>query len=190
MIIYLEGVDGSGKSTLADKIKDALQLNGYKVYRNAEYLISTSPRKPNRISHEKLFERLNKMAQSPYVYILDRGPVSDGIYRIFDGLKPIATLAEVLEWLSENRGYVFCIYCHSAQSEYFMNKRGDDNPYAINCHPLITKVYDTIIPISSSVGCIWQFYDWTSEVPFDFINLSHWVKDNYKFLSWCRKRRI
>lgn len=161
MIVYIEGVDGSGKSILANQLTDFLKSKQFKVYRNGESLISTRPNHPKRVSHETLFDRLTRMANSDIIYILDRGPVSDCVYRCIDEYQPVTMLSSVYEWLRRYRAKVFGIYCKTLHSEQDMLERGDDNLNAISCHPILERIYDTIIPLSSFAGFDWYLYDWT-----------------------------
>ena len=84
MIIYLEGPDGSGKSTLADKIAELCKQLNKKYDRNGEPKVSTHPTRPNRVNANEVFNILRSMAESDEIVILDRGPISDNLYRMFD----------------------------------------------------------------------------------------------------------
>lgn len=147
MIIYLEGPDGSGKTTLADKIKEICEELKIDYVRNAEQTISTHPNRPNRVTKEQLFEQLDFMAEENRVFILDRGPISDSIYRMFDDFDPVCKLEEygkAFERYIKN-DQMLIIYTRTPNAEQAMLERGDDNPVALRRHKELTKAYDVIM---------------------------------------------
>lgn len=147
MIIYLEGPDGSGKTTLADKIKEICEELKIDYVRNAEQTISTHPNRPNRVTKEQLFEQLDFMAEENRVFILDRGPISDSIYRMFDDFDPVCKLEEygkAFERYIKN-DQILIIYTRTPNAEQAMLERGDDNPVALRRHKELTKAYDVIM---------------------------------------------
>ena len=147
MIIYLEGPDGSGKTTLADKIKEICEELKIDYVRNAEQTISTHPNRPNRVTKEQLFEQLDFMAEENRVFILDRGPISDSIYRMFDDFDPVCKLEEYGKaferYIKNNQ--MLIIYTRTPNAEQAMLERGDDNPVALRRHKELTKAYDVIM---------------------------------------------
>lgn len=145
MIIYLEGPDGSGKSTLADRIAELCEEQHIPCDRFSEQQISTNPTKPYRVNKETLFTKLNQMADSQVVHILDRGPISDNIYRMFDNYEAIGKLEDYLKLFKSFREKLLIIYCRTANAEKAMLERGDDNPVAIRKHKELTKAYDLIM---------------------------------------------
>lgn len=149
MIIYLEGPDGSGKSTLADAIAKDLKSKGYEVDRFAERNVNTHPQRPYRLNKEHLFDELKYMAKDSGIHILDRGPLSDCIYRIFDDYKPVAGLVEYLPLFKEfsNNGQLVMIYCYTPMAEQAMRERGDDNPVALTRHRELTRCYNMVMGV-------------------------------------------
>lgn len=164
MIIQLEGVDGSGKSTLAKHIADICeQRNIEYIFEPVEELIPTKPHALARLTEDELDFKLNDMALSDVVYILDRGVFSDVIYRLFDNYSSVLPLGVLVDkyrqWLRDDRA-VF-IYCCTPDSEKRMLERGDDNPVSINNHEVIRKIYATLFDSDGVFrGCYnrW-FYD-------------------------------
>lgn len=140
MIVYLEGPDGSGKSTLNKVLTDTL-LEITNVISDAESLISTHPARPGRVSKKELFSRLKTMANSKDVYILDRGPISDIVYRVFDDYKSVASVLDVMNFIQTYNNRVLIIHCDSDKAEENMLKRGEDNPVALEKHKELRKVY-------------------------------------------------
>jgi len=105
VIIYLEGPDASGKSTLRDRLAKELvnqletirALGITEIVKNGEDLIPTRPTNPKRLTFEPLLRKLCEMASDLHVlYLCDRGPISDVIYRTFDKHQPIMTLNQYL----------------------------------------------------------------------------------------------
>lgn len=154
MIVYIEGVDGSGKSTLANKIANMCKKLGYKYDRYAESKISTNPTKSDRVNEDYLFEELRRMANdNSTIYILDRGPISDNIYRIFDNYKPVATLEELAKALNSYGNKIIIIYAKTGIAERAMITRGDDNPVALKHHKELSKVYDITMKLLNLILC-------------------------------------
>lgn len=147
MIIYLEGPDGSGKSTLADKIVELCKQLNKKYDRNGEPKVSTHPTRPNRVNANEVFNILKDMAESDEIVILDRGPISDNLYRMFDNYEPVAQLPDYIKLFKEfvDKNQMLIIYTRTMKAEEAMRARGDDNPVALNRHKELTKAYDLIM---------------------------------------------
>ena len=144
MIIQLEGPDGSGKSTLARAIKEALYEMVPVWYDNIEYIIPTKPTAKDRLNEKELFKRLVKIAKSKTVYILDRGPISDVIYRVFDSYNSVTTLPKIIKFFEEHVVRCFVVFCGTPLAEEKMLERGEDNPTSLNRHKELTKVYNIV----------------------------------------------
>ena len=145
MIIYLEGPDGSGKSTLADRIAELCEEQHIPCDRFSEQQISTNPTKPYRVDKETLFSRLEAMSASEIIHILDRGPISDNIYRMFDNYEALGKLEDYVKLFKSFNKNILIIYCRTNKAEEAMLTRGDDNPIAINKHKELTKAYDLVM---------------------------------------------
>lgn len=144
MIIYLEGPDGSGKSTLlndiANHIHDKFKVD---IIRNANQFIPTHPKADHRINETLLFYTLRKLAKDDKaVYIIDRGPISDLVYRVFDSYDWVTTPNKVIEFFKKYSNKIMTIYCRTDLAEKKMLERGDENPIAIEKHKEITKLFD------------------------------------------------
>lgn len=143
MIIYFEGPDGSGKSTLLTAIDNDLINKGYDVDPQANRFIPTHPKAEKRVSERELFRQLKRMAKdNSTVYLIDRGPISDIIYRVFDDYKPVTTPRRVVDFITSHMFNTITIYCRTDLAEQKMLERGDENPIAIQRHKEITKLYD------------------------------------------------
>lgn len=143
MIIYLEGPDGSGKTTLANEIEAVAKAMDYVVY-YGEPTVSTKPNSPHRVDKELLKNRMGFMVDSDNLYILDRGPISDCIYRLFDEYEPVVEFPEFYHWLKCYHTKLMLVYCTNDKAEEYMRKRGDDNPVALAKHHKICQAYDMV----------------------------------------------
>lgn len=164
MIIYLEGPDGSGKSTLANSIYKVCLEENIDVERFAERNISTHPLKPDRISFDRLIDELTYMAEDNMVHILDRGPISDCIYRMFDNFDPVGKLEDYIKLFKKfvDKNQLILIYARTKAAEKAMKERGDENPIALNRHKELSKAYDLIMGvISYSINSDMLIYDFT-----------------------------
>lgn len=147
MIIYLEGPDGSGKSTLSNAITEALVDYDMPVYqvKDGNCAINTHPKSSERNTLNELVLAMTTMAyDDDKIYVLDRGPISDIIYREFDNYEPVirrGPLTSLLDAMIQN-GKLIMIFCQTDLAEEKMLERGDDNPIAIKKHKEITMLYN------------------------------------------------
>lgn len=143
MIIYLEGPDGSGKSTLSHAITDELITRDMTVIqtKDGQCDIDTHPRSKYRNTPQQLIEAFVDMAYKDAIFVLDRGPISDVIYRHFDDFKPVLNEGQVADLLSLLKDKVKVIFCDNDVAEQKMLERGDDNPIALEKHKDITNCY-------------------------------------------------
>ena len=154
MIIYLEGPDASGKSTLKASLIARLEtlasIRNIKIVPDGEKLIPTRPGIANipRCTYRQLVNNLEKMARKlDTVYICDRGPISDVIYRAFDKYLPIINLEDYrLIWLT-NSQFIVTVHCDTDLSTELLAKRGDNNPIAIANHQALRYLYRQIMPL-------------------------------------------
>lgn len=162
MIIYLEGVDGSGKSTLVKMLEDSLSQFG-KVDTEGNKRIPTHPNRQDRVTQAKLFKELKAMARDNVIHIVDRGPISDLIYRVFDTHKSVTTMDKVQEFLQEFNNRVLLIYCRNDMAKRNMLERGDENPVAIEQHDKLSKSFDIVMNLLfSNLRCNYNVYDYTN----------------------------
>lgn len=152
MIIYFEGADASGKSTLikaiADRLKELQRVNKLDVHINAENIVPTRPGRPDRISPTELIKRWVAMATDiNTVYLMDRGPISDVIYRTFDQYHPVVNLMQFYAIYIAYYRLITVIHCDSSGSEEALKARGDDNPIALKHHQQIRYLFKQIMPM-------------------------------------------
>ena len=147
MIIYLEGPDGSGKSTLSDAITAELIKRDLLVIqtKDGKCDIDTHPRSAHRNTAPQLITNFVDMAYKDVIFVLDRGPISDVIYRCYDEYEPVISVDKVVDLLSLLKDKVKVIFCNNDIAEQKMLERGDDNPIAINKHKEITNNYRSIM---------------------------------------------
>lgn len=183
MIIYIEGVDGSGKSTLADKIAKMCKKEKFVYERYAERNISTKPDAINRITFEELVKKFEFMANDSVLHILDRGPISDCIYRMFDEYEPVGKLQDYISLFDGCKNKLMIVYARTKKAEEMMHKRGDDNPVAISRHKELSKAYDLVMGIVNT-------YLNNKVIPYDFSkrNAASYVVECVKSLM-CSKSK-
>jgi len=150
MIVYIEGVDGSGKSTFAKAITEFLQEKEFDVYPNAEELMVTHPWRVDRIANkEQLSFKLRSCLTSDKIFIVDRGELSDIIYRTFDFDKHSAlmTLDEFYKLYQMYSHRYIIVHCDTNQSEQLMLNRGEDNHVSITEHQKLRYLFNQIMPL-------------------------------------------
>ena len=150
MLIIFEGPDGSGKSTLQDKVCEVMckYSPAIKVMNNAEWLIPTHPKSNTRVNERELYKQLKRMATcKDTVYLVNRGPISDIIYRIFDDYPTVTTFPKLLDFIVKYQRQIIIVYCNSKIAEQKMLERGDENPIAISRHKEISKIYDLLMGV-------------------------------------------
>jgi thymidylate kinase len=151
----VEGVDGSGKSTLIKAVVARLEqlkgLKNIKVVADGEALIPTHPKHPSRLTPIQLIEQLNEMVKDDStVYVCDRGPISDIIYRTFDEHDPLLNLGELFTYWIGWVNRIVIVYCNSTNSEELMLARGDDNPIAIEHHKQLRYLFSQVMSMFST----------------------------------------
>ena len=174
MIIYLEGPDGSGKTTLANHLykaleekRAALNISSQTIIDPvAETRVSTHPAKRDRVTEKELYHRLKMMATDGDIHIMDRGPISDIVYRIFDNFKSVTTINKLIDFIKKYNKRIFIVYCRTKNAEEAMNARGDDNPVALERHKELSKVYDFAMSVVQANTNKYNFaiYDWSNRL--------------------------
>lgn len=173
MIVYLEGPDGSGKTTFAQKLVYACITMDKSVELSA-HLINTDPRKEPRLSKDIIFNRFEQMRLSDTIHILDRGPISDIVYRCFDKIERTIELDEFLNFIYEielnprvSTRRMMIVHCDTQAAEMMMKARGDDNPKAIEFHYNISQIYKQIMPLFKA-----EKYDFTEMIDLERLMFS------------------
>lgn len=153
MIVYIEGVDGSGKSTFATAITKFLQDKGFDVHPKAEKAMVTHPWRLDRTNREDLLFNLRARLNSPSIYIVDRGELSDIIYRTFD-LEKYTALMSLDEYYHfyklYERKYII-VHCDTNLSEKLMLERGEDNKISITEHQKLRYLFNQIMPLFQAI---------------------------------------
>jgi hypothetical protein len=153
MVIYIEGVDGSGKSTFAKAITEFLKKEQFTVHPNAEKAMVTHPWRLDRTNKNDLLFNLRARLLSPDIFIVDRGELSDIIYRTFDYEKysALMTLAEYYEhWRRFSDQYII-VHCDTHRSEELMLARGEDNQVSIVEHQRLRFLFNQVMPLFNAI---------------------------------------
>ena len=155
MIIYIEGVDGSGKTTLVNRLIERIEalsdLKKTTLVADANRLIPTHPAKKNRVTKYQLINELQRMAnESKTIYILDRGPISDIIYRTFDEHSQVISMYELLQVLMMLKDSMLIVHCDSDKAYDKMIERGDNNSIAMTRHKELQYLFRQIMPLFHS----------------------------------------
>ena len=148
----MEGADGSGKSNFAKAITNYLLERNLPVHANAEKDMVTHPWRPNRTTAADLLLKLQKRLITDEVYIVDRGELSDIIYRTFDfdKYKALMTLEDYYAHYQYYSHRYLIVHCDSDRSEQLMLARGEDNPVSIQEHQKLRYLFNQIMPIFNS----------------------------------------
>lgn len=177
MLIYVEGVDGSGKTRLVKKLAKDFRKMGYRVDDKAELRVITHP-KGNRVSESVLYKELELMMRDKStLFIMDRGPLTDIIYRLVDQEKSVTELGKFLTWASDLADVLNIIYCRTSNAKELMLQRGDDNPYAVKYHDILLRAYEMVMPLLSIYGPAIHVHDWQ--------NAKHYPKIMEYMLKEC-----
>lgn len=145
MIIYFEGADGSGKTTLKEKVVDRLMnmsslTDKYTIVNNIEPYINSNPSSGVRCSKTELYLRWRELIDDQEaIYVIDRSPLSDIVYRAFDEHDVLMTLDDFTYLIKTTK--VINVFCDSDRAEELMKARGDDNPIALAKHRTIRYLY-------------------------------------------------
>ncbi len=157
MIIYLEGVDGSGKTTLLNMLAEKLDpiriIRGIELIKDANKFIPTLPTVKDRVSSHDLVKEIKRMASDDTtIYLVDRGPISDIIYRTFDEYEPVIDLDDIIKLLKPliDDDRVLVLFCDSDKAYSKMLDRGDNNKIAITHHKQLRYLFNNIMPLFSN----------------------------------------
>ena len=190
MIIMLEGVDGSGKSTLAavilKRLEEVRKIRKLKVIIPGEDLIPTHPNRIDRLTDKELLHQLSIMACSlDKVFVCDRGPLTDIIYRAFDEHEPVISLKELWTIWFMYQSVFIVVHCHNEKSLELMLERGDSNPVAFSKHKELEYLYTQIIELFNPVHYNLYTDDANEKINLIFAKLfqgrNHW--NNCEFIK-------
>ena len=157
MIIYLEGVDGSGKTTLLNMLAEKLDpiriIRGIELIKDANKFIPTLPTVKDRVYSHDLVKEIKRMANDDTtIYLVDRGPISDIIYRTVDEYEPVIDLDDIIKLLKPliDDDRVLVLFCDSDKAYSKMLDRGDNNKIAITHHKQLRYLFNNIMPLFSN----------------------------------------
>lgn len=148
MIIFVEGPDGSGKSTLIHQLSE-------------RYMTA---RIPKAAENAKLWSKMCNACRSDNV-LFDRSPLTECVYRTFDGSDRKFNITDVIAWLK--RGKI--VYCSTDTSYEDSVNRGEDNITRKEDAEKIRMLYNALISAMRAEGIEVMNYNWKVNTPDDVI---------------------
>ena len=131
MLILVEGADGSGKSYLVNQLcEKGFAVQKVQLRQDFDF---------RQAAEHCWYGDIN--------LVEDRSPITDIVYRIFDGDKPDRTenIDDIFEWI--NYFGVKIIYCKTKTSYTDSINRGEENITSFQDHCEISKIYDVVMAI-------------------------------------------
>lgn len=131
MIVWIEGVDGAGKTTLCQTLRDTY---GYSV-------VNGIARQSDKIKEHNYWRQLIcKLQDTGTVWIMDRSPITELVYRLVD-TDPSYMSGDLLKELCLcNR----CVLCTKETAFKDAQTRGEDNITNYQLHSKLTHLYPVI----------------------------------------------
>lgn len=165
MIVYLEGADGSGKTTLLEKLK----LLGYSE-------VESLPRMKDKYKErEQWLNFANKYGESSNIYVVDRGPLTEFVYRQVQKDRSYLLLDDLHNLLYHCK----IILCDTPCAFDRAMKRGEDNIVDKQIHARIRETYlyamqmiEAFVPCKIKLFDTTQLYDNIPIEILQFINRS------------------
>ena len=129
MLILVEGADGSGKSYLVNQLYE----KGFAI---------------QKVQWQQAFDFRkagNHCWYGDINLVEDRSPITDIVYRLFDGNKPdrVENIDDIFEWI--NQYGVKIIYCKTNSAYVDSMRRGEENISKFEDHCEISKIYDVVM---------------------------------------------
>lgn len=136
MIVFVEGADGSGKTTL---IKHFVETYGFKE-------LKPPVRQEDKLKELEEWEDFVRDAQLKQgIYFVDRGPLSELVYRLVDTDKTYINDITALDNLFKRDFAV--ILCESFNAFSRAMERGEDNIIDKDLHNEIVRNYNFVAKI-------------------------------------------
>lgn len=153
MLILLEGADGTGKTTLYNILRDIFGFN----------FIKGLPR-----DDDGHFLWWKKKIESPYVYFIERGFISELVYRpIKDDANPNITLEEIGNLCSRN---LFIIFCKNKNAYENIKLRGDDYITNEKEHKQVVQRYEQVFDTLNWFTNCWLYeYNYETNGSIEFL---------------------
>lgn len=125
MIVMIEGNEGTGKTTLINSLMLKLTASTVKTSRG----------------FKDLYGLYETMAKSNSLYILDRGFVTDLVYRGIDNQKGDFTLYQIGKLCGDYTSKIKIIYCYHDNAFKNAMERGETNITVESVHTLLTSEF-------------------------------------------------
>lgn len=128
MIVFVEGNEGTGKTTLINQLLEKTTIATVKSSKD----------------FTGLFRLYIEFANSPQVYVMDRGFITDLVYRIWDKKQGHMSLYQIGN-LCANSANVRVIMCHNFNGFENALKRGENVVTCQKDYDRIDQIFDDIL---------------------------------------------
>lgn len=164
MIIFIEGIDGAGKTTLYNALRDIRfeHIDGSKI--NFEQTVNAHNPYVTGYELEAFNMRLRSQRNSKDIYIYDRSPISELVYRMWDE-KYCKYKLEFFEDLVRGTIGFAVIYCKPSNLKHawdMRTERDKDDISTESDRDEIAQHYDSVMDVFEKLLhvpiCL---YDWT-----------------------------
>lgn len=153
MIILVEGNEGTGKTTLINELVKNHSIIAVKISKECE----------------NLYDFYDYLLNSPHLFVLDRGFVTDLVYRIWDKGKGQVNLHQLSNLFVKDK--VKIIFCYHRNSYENSIKRGEDVIKTQKEHNLISTLFGNVRTILHSFTEVETFdYNYEYQSVDDVIN--------------------
>ena len=149
MILMVEGNEGTGKTTLINSL----------IRRSSSCLVKTGRR------FKDLYNLYDMMSKSNSLYLLDRGFITDLVYRGLDREKGDLTLYQIGKLCGDNQSRIKIVFCYHDNSFKNSIERGEDNITVEQVHNLINaeyRKYENLIKCFTNIETMNYNYEYQS----------------------------
>lgn len=145
MIILIEGNEGVGKTTLINELLEKITITTLKSSKN----------------FKGLYTLYRDLAKSPQLFVLDRGFLTDIVYRIWDNKQGQLSLYQIGILCSESSN-IKIVMCHNFNGFENAVKRGENVVRCQKDYDRIDQIYEDAVRVIRNFTDI-EVYDYNYE---------------------------